>query len=56
MEEDGEDCDDDDSENDGNDDYDNDGDEYFDDDDINDDGYDDSFATMPISQSGIDRK
>ena len=27
-------------------------DEYCDDDDINDDGYDDSFVTMPISQSG----
>ena len=38
-----------------NDDNDNDGDEYCDDDDINDDGYDDSFARMPISQSSIDR-
>ena len=37
-------------------DNDNDGDEYCDDDDINDDVYDDSFVTMPISQSCIDRK
>ena len=53
---DGEDCDDDDNDSDGDDDNDSDGDEHGDDDDIDDDGYDDCFAAMSISESGIDKQ